>query len=188
MVWIVILGLVLLAAYSLYVSLISKRNTCREALSDIDVQLKKRADLIPNMLAMAKKFMEHETEIMTQLTELRTKTSQNVDPNNAEEIKQHFAAADQLSTKLSQFTITMENYPDLKSNQTMVEAMESLNEVEAQIAAARRFYNSAVTALNNSAQIFPSSLVARMVGVSAMPFYQGQASDTENIDVNKLLS
>lgn len=182
-----ILGLTVFVLYLWYVSLIIKRNRVREALSDIDVQLQKRSDLIPNLLAIAKRFMVHEMDIMTQITELRTKVDKGCDQNQPEDIKQHFAFAEQLGDKLGQLKINVENYPDLKSNQTMIEAMDSLNEIEEQIAAARRFYNSAVTILNNAVQVFPGNLIANMVGVQAMPYYETDTASKDTIDAAKLI-
>lgn len=182
-----ILGLSIVGLYIWYISLIIKRNRVREALSDIDVQLKKRSDLIPNLLAIAKRFMIHEMGIMTQITELRSKVDQSCDKNQPEEIKKHFAYADQLADKLGQLKINVENYPDLKSNQTMIEAMDSLNEIEEQIAAARRFYNSAVTILNNGIQVFPGSVIAKIASVQGMPYYETDEASKSNVDATKLI-
>jgi LemA protein len=183
-----IVGILLVIFYLWYVSLITKRNNAREALSGIDVQLRKRSDLIPNILTVAKRFMQHELQIMNEITELRTKVDKNYDKANPAQVKEHFASAELLTGKLGQFMLNVENYPDLKSNQTMIEAMQSLNETEAQIAAARRFYNSGVTALNNAVQIFPGNLIAKLVSVQEMPFYQTDEASKLPVDANKLLS
>lgn len=183
----IVLGIVALALFALYVVIIMRRNSYKEALSNIDVQLRKRYDLIPNILAIAKRFMQQETSIMNDITALRTQAGKTFNQNLPVEVQEHFTNAEKLTNKLGQFAITMEAYPDLKSNQTMIEAMQSLNEVEAQIAAARRFYNSSVTQLNNIVQIFPGSLIARLVGVQAMPFYQSVDKIDDNIDAKKFL-
>ena len=140
-------------------------------MADVDVQLKKRYDLIPNMLQMAAKFMEHEKTLMTELTELRTRAMQSsfvTSPKEKMELEK------MLNDKLQEFKISLENYPDLKSNQTMITAMQSMNEVEEHIAAARRFYNANVNELKNMVDIFPSSLVAGIIGVSydKTPFFE----------------
>ena len=160
--------------YLWYVNIIKKRNRAREALSGTDVQLKMRFDLIPNILKIAQKFMEHEKTLMSNIVSLRTLATTNYNLNDKDEIAKHLTAVNQLGSKMSQLMVAVENYPDLKSNQTMLEAMQTYNEVEEQIAAARRFYNSAVTELNNSVQIFPGNILALLVRVSAMPFYEGE--------------
>lgn len=181
-------GLAIGAAYFLYAGIIRKRNGVKESLSGIDVQLQKRSDLIPNVLAVAKKYMQHEAGIMIEITELRSKVAGNYNAQDPKEVQDHFAAAQQLGGKLGQFMLNVENYPDLKADSIMMEAMGSLNEVESQIAAARRFYNSAVTELNNSVQIFPGNIIANMIGIKEMPFYQADEAAKKSIDASKLLN
>jgi len=171
-----LIGGIVLAGYFWYVSIITKRNKSLEALSGIDVQLQKRGELIPNILKIAKKFMEHEQGLLQQITALRSQAAQPYDTADQQRVAEHLAAAGQLDQHMGQLMIQVEAYPDLKSDQTMVTAMQSYNEVEAQIAAARRFYNSAVNALNNAVQIFPGSMIANMAGVGAMPFYDAPES------------
>ena len=172
---------VLFYLYTLYIALIKKRNKLKEASSDVDVQLKKRYDLIPNILNMAAKFMTHEKNLFEDIVNLRN-----------EAIKQNFVSNPQarmdienaLNSKLKDFWLNVENYPDLKSNQTMVQAMQTFNEAEEHIAAARRFYNAAVTELKNAVEIFPSSLVAKIIGVKAdMPFFKADEIEKARIDV-----
>jgi LemA protein len=183
----IILGVVVAAFFMLYVTIIMRRNSYKEALSNVDVQLRKRYDLIPNILAIAKRFMQQETSIMNDITTLRTQAGKTFNQNVPVEVQEHFSNAEKLSSKLGQFMVTMEAYPDLKSNQTMIEAMQSLNEVEAQIAAARRFYNSSVTRLNNIVQIFPGNIIAKLIGAESMPFYQSADKIDDNIDAKKYL-
>ena len=152
----IVLGvLVLLWAYSIYVSLIKKKNKAKEAFSSIDVQLKKRYDLIPNVLFIANKFMEHERGLLDDITRLRAQAA-----------------------KLP--------YPQLKSDQTMIQAMQTYNEQEEHIAAARRFYNSAVLELNNAVEIFPSSLIASMLNIRQLPFFEvANEAERQAIDASK---
>ncbi|MCI7420456.1 MAG: LemA family protein [Alphaproteobacteria bacterium] len=172
---------VVILFYAQYVRLISVRNKVKESAADIDVQLKKRYDLIPNMLQMAAKFMEHEKSLMTELTELRTKAMANT---FAGAPKEKMELESLLNQKLNDFKVSLENYPDLKSNQTMIAAMQSMNEVEEHISAARRFYNSNVNRLKNAAEIFPGNIVAAMVGVNYKdtPFFE--ISEAERKPVN----
>lgn len=148
--------------FVIYIKLITLRNKVRESASDIDVQLKKRYDLIPNMLQMAAKFMEHEKTIMSEITKLRTEALNTSFFQNPQEKMQ---LESRLAAKLQDFKVSLENYPDLKSNQTMIQAMESMKDVEEHISAARRFYNSNVNHLRNAIEIFPSSMVAKWLNI-----------------------
>lgn len=182
---IVVLVLLLLLAvfYGLYVSLIKKKNHLKEASSDIDVQLKKRYDLIPNILNMASKFMDHEKTLMTEIVELRSKAMTKTFVKNPTETME---LENQLEGKLRDFWLNVENYPDLKSNQTMVQAMQTFNEVEEHIAAARRFYNAAAADLKNAVEIFPSSFVAKMIGINNdIVFIKAPDEAVERIDAMK---
>ena len=161
---------VLFALYCMYVQLIKKRNNAKEAMSGIDVQLRKRYDLIPNILATASKFMEHEKGLMTEITQLRTQAVSI--RSDADTIGKKIELDNAITSKLGQLFVSVENYPQLKSDQTMIQTMQTYSEVEEHIAAARRFYNSAVKDLNNSVEIFPSSLVAALIGVKSCPFFE----------------
>ena len=134
--------------YSIYASVIRKRNKAQEAFSSIDVQLKKRYDLIPNILTIAQKYMEHERGIMEEVTKLRTQVMGL--SSNFENIDRKIALDGEIAKKMGQIMVAVENYPQLKADQTMITAMQTYNEVEEHIAAARRFYNSAVNDINNS--------------------------------------
>lgn len=144
--------------YCSYARIIQNGNALDEASSGIEVQLRKRYDLIPNILTIASKFMEHERELISEVTKLRTMAMEAA-PGSATSI----AANAKLDSILGQLKVSMENYPQLKSDATMVQAMRTFNEVEEHIAAARRFYNSALASLKNSAQIFPGTLFAHLV-------------------------
>lgn len=183
----IFLALLLGTFYYFYVTLIRKRNTALEALSGIDVQLKKRANTIPNILKIASKYLKYEKGLMTEITELRSKATKGYNKKNAAEVKDHIAIAETLSGKMGQLMIAVENYPDLKADGAMMAAIDSYNEVEEQIAAARRFYNSAVTDLNNSVQVFPISFVARIVSIEQMPFYNVDEGAKAPIDASNFL-
>ena len=174
-------AVVLVLLYALYARLVILRNKVRESASDIDVQLKKRYDLIPNMLQIPAKFMEHEKNLMSELTQLRT---QAMGSSFANSPKEKMKLENLLAQKLNDFKVSLENYPDLKSNQTMIAAMQSMNEVEEHISAARRFYNSNVNSLKNLADIFPINIFARLVGINSqnMPFFE--ISEAERQPIN----
>ncbi|VAX07348.1 LemA protein [hydrothermal vent metagenome] len=187
MIYLAVTGGVILIGYFWYVSLVGKKNRALEALSSIDVQLKKRHDLLPNILKIAKKFMDHEKDIMTRVTEMRALAGKNYDRNNADEVTEHLAAEGGLQSAMMQFFAVAENYPDLKSNQNMIRAQETFEEVEGHISAARRFYNSAVTSLNNAVQIFPGSIIANMANISAMPYFEMAEIEKKPVDASEFL-
>lgn len=172
--------LLLVVFYALYVSLIKKKNRLKESASGIDVQLKKRYDLIPNLLTMAAKYMEHEKALMEEITKLRTDA---MAVNFAADPSKKIELENLLNGKMNEFKLSAENYPDMKSNQAMMTAMESMNEVEEHIAAARRFYNSNVTELKNAVEIFPSSFVAKIIGIKdEMPFFTAEEAAKKDIN------
>lgn len=167
-------------AYSIYVSLIQKRNKTQEAFSSIDVQLKKRYDLIPNLLTIAQKYMDHERNLIEEVTKLRTDVMKL--SSSFENIDRKIALDAQIAQKMGQFMVAVENYPQLKADQPMITAMQTYNEVEEHIAAARRFYNSAANELKNAVEIFPSSFVARLMNIKAVDFFK--VAEAERKPVN----
>lgn len=183
----IIIAIPLIVIYFLYVGLVKKKNKVKEALSGVDVQLQKRSNLIPNILKIAKKFMEHEKELLTEITELRAQAQKDYKSDDTGAVKEHLAIADKLGSKMGQFMLNVENYPDLKSDQTMLQAQQSYNEVEEQIAAARRFYNSAVGELNNAVEIFPGNLIAPLAKAKIMPFYEADEAAKAPIDAGNFL-
>jgi LemA protein len=187
LVWIAV-GVVVLGLYALYASIVTKRNRVAEALASIDVQLTQRHDLIPNVLAIAKRFMEHERGLMDEITAVRAKASQSVGVQDAAKIGEKFAAENQLGVDMGRFFAVAENYPALKSDGPMIEAQKSYEEVETNIAAARRFYNSAVGDLRNAVQIFPGVLVAGLAGAGTPPpFFEASAEARAPVDAAALL-
>lgn len=173
----IIAGVVLVVFYGIYVSLIKKKNNLKEAAAGIDVQLKKRYDLIPNLLKSAAKFMEHEKDVFMKVTELREQAM------GAGSFEDRFKAENALSEAMHQFKLTAENYPELKSDATMVNAMQAMAETEEHIAAARRFYNSAVKDYKNGLEIFPSSMVAALIGLKdEYPFFEAEEAAKASID------
>lgn len=184
---IILIAVVVIALgfYSIYVGVIKKKNKVQEAFSSISVQLKKRYDLIPNILTLAGKFMEHERGLMEKVTELRTQAMAL--PNDMNSIGKKLDLDNQIKSAMGQIMVAVENYPQLKSDQAMMTAMQTYNEVEEHIAAARRFYNSAVLELNNTVEIFPSSLVAAMVGVKRQEFFQAEEAETKPVNAAEYL-
>ena len=170
-----VLGIAVAAAllgYGWYVSLIVRRNRAREALSSVDVQLRKRFDLIPNVLKLAQRYMDHEKGLLAEITALRAKVEAPYRRQDSAEVAAHLEASRALESGLGRLFALAENYPDLKANTTIIRAQETYEEVEGHISAARRFYNSAVGELNNAVEIFPGSVIAGWANVRAMPFYE----------------
>ena len=169
-------------SYVIYVSLIKNKNNVKEAMSGIDVQLNKRYDLIPNMLKIASKFMEHEKEIFSAVTQYRESAMK------AQNLSEKFEADNKLVGAIHQLNARAENYPELKSDVAMSNVQQAMAEVEEHIAAARRFYNSAVKEYKNALEIFPSSIVAKMIGLKdEYPFYEAEEKVKERIDVNNFM-
>lgn len=183
----IVLAIILGIPYILYVKLIKLRNGTLEALSSIDVQLKKRHDLVPNILTIAKKFMDHEDAVLTKVTQMRSISGSDYDKSNPEEVAQHLEANKQLQSAMMNLFAVAENYPELKSQETMVRAQETYEEAEGHISAARRFYNSSVGELKNAVEIFPSSLVANMIGIKAMPFFEIDDAEREPVNAADFL-
>lgn len=184
----IILTLVIIAVLSLilylsYAGVIKARNQLDEALSGIDVQLKKRADLIPNVLKIAQKFMDHEEKIFTTITQLRTEVLKQ-----AVGTAERFATEAELQNAVKQLIVSAENYPQLKSDATMVKAIESYQDVESNIAASRRFYNAALKELKNKVQIFPGSIFKAYAGdVNKFSYFQATAAEKKNVNVDDYL-
>jgi LemA protein len=190
MTWVVIgivVALVVLV-YGWYVALISRRNKAREALSSIDVHLQKRFDLLPNVLKLAQKFMTHEKSLMERLTQLRVDVARDYSKTDPAAVKGHIETAKELEAGMTRLFAVAENYPELRSSDTIVEAQKTFLEVEQQIAAARRFYNAAVNSLNNSVEIFPGSMIAGWAKVAALPFYEVETPEAKKaVDVDDYL-
>lgn len=151
--------LILLLGILLFNNLISKKNKVEEAYSGIDVMLKKRTDLIPRLVNTVKGAMQHERETLTELTQLREKLlNKDTSPND------RFTMENQLGKLLGNIQLRAEAYPELKANQNFALLQNSLNEMEEQLSAARRAYNAAVNSFNNGMEMFPSNIVAKLMG------------------------
>ena len=171
---------VVLAAIVLtYNGLISKRNRVQDAWAQIDVQLKRRYDLIPNLVETVKGYMKYEKGVLTKITQLRSSIVSG-------SVQDKASANNKLSQALKSIFAVAENYPDLKANQEFLQLQAALNEIEEQIAAARRAYNAAVTDYNNAVQMFPTSILAAAMGLQAKSVFAAEASDRENPNVAQM--
>jgi LemA protein len=175
----VVVGLVVVIG--IYNGLIGKRNRVDQAFASIDVMLKKRYDLVPNLVATVERYMVHERELLTEVTELRTRAmSGDLSP------EQRVAAENGFNAALGRLMVSVENYPDLKSNQNFLQLQGSLNEVEEQISAARRAYNAATTDFNNAIQMFPGNLMAGPMGLSRRELFEATTVERQNVDVRSM--
>ena len=178
-----IIGIVLVLWYfSTYNRLINSDNQVGNAFSGIDVQLTKRYDLIPNLVSIAKGYMTHEKETLTKVTELRSRAMSG-DVSDNEKV----ALNNQISGALADIKVAVENYPNLKANENFLHLQASLNEVEAQLSAARRTFNAMITSYNNQVQMFPSSIVASNMGLTAKDWFETPEVKKGNVDVGALL-
>ncbi len=157
-----------------YNGLISRVNRTKEALSDIDVQLKRRYDLIPNLVETVKGYASHETSVFENVTKARTAAMQAGSTGSPSD---QVAAENQLSGALKTLFAVSEAYPDLKANQNFLELQREIEDTEDKIQASRRFYNSNVQELNTSIQQFPGNIIAGMAHIGPMQLFQIDASD-----------
>ena len=162
----VVIAVVVLFVISMYNSLIQLRNRVKNAWSQIDVQLKRRHDLIPNLIETVKGYMKHEREIMENITKYR---SQAIDAKSVGEKAQ---AEGLLSGALGQLRVQVENYPDLKANQNFLALQEELTSTENKISFSRQSYNDQVLFYNNKIQMFPSNIIAGMFKFTEEEFFE----------------
>lgn len=172
--WIILAVVVLVVLWiiGVYNSLISRRNRVGEAWSDIDVQLKRRYDLIPNLIATVKGYAKHEASVFENVTKARTAAM------GAQTLAEHAQTENMLTGALKSLFAVAENYPDLKASQNFVQLQDELSDTENKIQAARRFYNGNVRDYNTALQTFPSSLIAGAFHFTAREFF-GLESEAE---------
>jgi LemA protein len=175
--------LFLIIIVSMYNGLINKRNQVENVFGSLDAILKKRYDLIPNLVSAVREYMKHESGVLSQITELRTKAlNSDISSNEKVEIN------NQLSKALSGIQIAVENYPDLKANQNFIQLQGALNEVEEQISAARRAFNATVTDYNNSVEMFPSSIMASLMKFKRKHVFEITEVERHNVNVKDLFN
>ncbi len=159
----IIIGIVLLLIFWIigaYNSLVRLRNRRQNAFADIDVQLRQRHDLIPQLVETVKGYAAHEKDLLLKVTEARTAAI------NAGSIDDKIRAEQQLTAALQGLKVQVEAYPDLKANQNFLQLQEELSDIENKLAASRRFFNGATTEYNNAVESFPGNLIARNFGFS----------------------
>lgn len=180
----VILGIFVVAvvwAIALYNGLIRLKNRVDEAWSDIDVQLKRRYDLIPNLISTVKGYAKHESGTFQKVTEARTAAMSAQESGDA---KAQAQAENMLSSTLKSIFALAENYPELKANENFLELQRELSDTEDKIQASRRFYNGNVRDFNTKIELFPNNIIAGMLSFAKREFFEvGDEKERENVKV-----
>ena len=180
--WIGIIVVVVVAVpVLLYNSLVAKKNEVVNVFGTIDAMLKKRYDLLPKLITTVKTYMQHERSLLEEITEIRAKAvSEQLSDDEKVDLD------NKMSKMLGGIMVAVENYPDLKANQNFLQLQGTMNEVEEQISAARRAYNAAVTAYNNAVEMFPTNILASMMGYKMKKVFEIGEEQREDIDAEKL--
>lgn len=156
--------------------LVRLENNRENAFADIDVQLKQRYDLIPQLMGAVKGYMDHESEVLTRVTAARSRCL------NAGNINEKIEANQELGSALGAFNIQIEAYPDLKANQNFMHLQHEIADIENKLAAVRRYFNSATKELNNAIESIPSNIVAGMRGMKTQPMFDVGTAQREVLD------
>ena len=169
-IWIVlgIIAILIIAFVAIYNSLVRLRNQVKNAWAQIDVQLKRRHDLIPNLIETVKGYMKHERETLESITKARNLAQQATSAAPGERAK----AEGELSSALTRLLAVAERYPDLKASQNFMALQEELASTENKISFSRQFYNDSVLNYNNQTQVFPSNIIAGMAGFKPGEFFE----------------
>ncbi|MDD3301460.1 MAG: LemA family protein [Patescibacteria group bacterium] len=180
--WIVagIIVLLALVAIGMYNGLITLKNRVDEAWSDIDVQLKRRHDLIPNLVETVKGYAAHESATLENVIKARNEAMSAQAGGNPAEVEK---AENALSSSLKTIFALSESYPDLKANQNFLELQRELTDTEDKIMASRRFYNGNVRDFNTKLQVFPTNLFGKMLGFAARTFFEAAESEKAPVEV-----
>lgn len=178
--WILVAIVAVIAIWlvAVYNGLITLKNRTDEAWSDIDVQLKRRYDLIPNLIETVKGYAQHEQSTLQKVIDARNAAM--AQSGNAEEKAKTENA---LSSTLKSIFALAESYPDLKANQNFLRLQDELSDTENKIQAARRFYNGNVRDFNIKIMVFPNNLIANMLGFKKYDFFEAEAGEKENVEV-----
>lgn len=176
---IIIIALVVIIALwaiSAYNNLVRMRNNRENAFANIDVQLKQRHDLIPQLVSVVKGYAKHEQETLEKVISLRNAAA------GAQGIDNKIAAENALSSALANLKVTLEAYPDLKANQNFLQLQGEVSDVENKLASVRRFFNSATRELNNAVQTFPGNIIAGMFGFHTEPMFEVPAQERATME------
>lgn len=174
---VIVLGLILLYVFYLYNDLITGRVRVKEAWSQIDVQLKRRADLIPNLVESVKGYVKHEKSLLTEITRARSALLKAESPG--EKAKANNMLADTLK---SLFAVA-ENYPQLKASENFLQLQKELGDTEDKVAYSRQFYNTSVSDYNTKLQVFPNVVLAQNMGFKPAEFFEAEEADKKKVSV-----
>lgn len=177
---IIILALVA-ALMWMYNTLIARKNDVTKSFGFIDVLLKKRFDLIPNLVETVKEYMGYEKGLLTDVTDLRSKAM-----SGGISEKDRIGYENQLTQKLGNIMVAAENYPDLKASQSFTQLQSTWKDLEDQIAGARMAYNTSVTSYNNAVEMFPTNLIATMINYKTKPMFEAVVAEKENVKAKEL--
>lgn len=169
--------IILLYGFITYNSLVNAKNFVKEAFSTMDVYLKKRWDLIPNLVEIVKGYAQHEKETLEKITSLRADSYDNMSTDKKINVNE------QLTQGLSKIMAISENYPDLKASQNFMELSHELTQVEDEIANSRKYYNGTVRIFNNKIQMFPSNIIAGIFGFHCANMFEANTDEKSNIKV-----
>lgn len=174
---IAIILLIVIFMFSTYNSLVKLRNKVKEAFATMDVYLKKRWDLIPNLVEVVKGYASHEKETFEGVTNLRSKAYSDMDQDAK------VTANNELTKYINKLLAVAENYPELKANENFKDLSNQLSGIENDIANARKYYNATVRDLNNKIEMFPSNIVAGMFKFKEEKMFEAQEQERENVKV-----
>lgn len=177
----IIILVVIIAYISIRNRLIGLKNKVEYANGAIDAMLKQRYDLIPNLVAAVKQYMQHESNLLERLVQLRNQ-SERSNLNDRQKVELN----DQLDQAIRSFNISVENYPNLKASEQFSQLQASLNECEGQLAAARRTYNAAVMNFNNAVEMFPTSMFAAQLGYEKKEMIKASNTEQQNPNIENL--
>ena len=180
MVWVfIVIAVVVVAVILMYNGLVQSKKKVENAWGQIDIQLQRRFDLIPNLVEAVKGYMQHEEETLTKVTELRTSWS------NAQTVSEKADLENQLSGALKTIMAVSENYPDLKANQNFNTLQEELRSTENKISYARQFYNDTVTMYNTKLQVIPTNIIAGMFNFQPEELFKTTSEEArQNVKVD----
>ena len=173
----VILLIILIYIITLYNKLIKLRHIVEEAFSTMDVYLKKRWDLIPNLVEVVKGYAKHEKDILEKISKLRADTYQNMSMNNKININ------NQMADEISKIILVSEKYPELKANQNFLELSKELTKIEEDIANSRKYYNGSVRIFNTKIQVFPNNIIANILRFKEAEMFKITNEEKDNVEV-----
>lgn len=173
-----IIAVILIYFLITYNKLINLKNRVEEAFSTMDVYLKKRWDLIPNLIETVKGYAKHEKDTLNEIVSLRNKSYDNM--TNSDKL----ATNNKVTKDISRLMLLAESYPDLKANQNFIDLSKKLTELEEDIANSRKYYNGTIRLMNNMVEMFPSNIVAKILGYKQLKMFEAKPEEKENIKVN----